>query len=233
MNRKIALVTGSNRGIGLETVRQLCALGYHCILTSRKRADGEAALLKLAKYTDQLSHHLLDVTDEISVINLQEYVEQEFGRLDALVNNAGWNYDAGEKPSTVDIDSVRNTLDGILLGPWRMCLAFVSVMKKLGFGRIVNVSSGSGAIQHMTSETPAYGVSKAALNVLTMKLAHELQGTGILVNSVCPGWVKTDMGGKNAPRSVEEGAAGIVWLADLDKQGPSGKFFRDKKEIPW
>lgn len=233
MDRKIALVTGSNRGIGLEIVRQLCEKDYHCVLTSRKEADGAKAMEELAHYTNQLSYHRLDVKQEDSVEQIRKFVEKEFGRLDALVNNAGWNYDLGEMPSRVDMSSVLATLDTNLLGPWRMCQAFIPLMKKQGYGRIVNVSSGSGSIDEMTSVTPAYGVSKAALNVLTIKLAHELKDTDILVNAVCPGWVQTDMGGSEAPRSVAEGADGIVWLADLDSKGPRGGFFRDKKEIAW
>ncbi len=117
------------------------------------------------------------------------------------------------------------------MGPWRMCQAFIHMMKQQGYGRIVNVSSGSGSLTEMGGGTPGYGISKAALNALTIKLAAELQGTGILVNAVCPGWVRTDMGGSDATRSPEKGAETIVWLAQLPEGGPSGKFFRDKREI--
>lgn len=233
MEPKVALVTGANRGLGLETVKQLCAKGYTCILTSRKESDGLAAMEQLDAYKDVLFHHLLDVSSEDSVQKIQGFVMDTFGRLDVLVNNAGWNYDLGNLPSTLDLEEVNKTLAVNLLGPWRMCQAFIPLMKKQGGGRIVNVSSGSGALSEMTRITPAYGISKAALNALTIKLADELKGTGILVNAVCPGWVRTDMGGANAPRSVEEGAAGIVWLADLPQNGPNGGFFRDNEEIPW
>ncbi|MEM8890364.1 MAG: SDR family oxidoreductase [Bacteroidota bacterium] len=233
MEQKIALITGSNRGIGLEVLRQLCEKGYHCILTSRKEADGQKAMESLASFSQQLSYHILDVNEEESVAKIKAFVEKEFGQLDVLVNNAGWNYDYGQKPTTVDLQTVMDTLNTNLMGPWRMCQAFIPLMKKQGYGRIVNVSSGSGAIDNMTSETPAYGLSKTALNVLTIKLADELKGSGILVNSVCPGWVRTKMGGANAPRSVEEGADGIVWLATLPNDGPSGGFFRDRQPIPW
>ena len=233
MEQKIALITGSNRGIGLEVLRQLCEHGYHCILTSRKEADGQKALASLSSYSQQLSYQRLDVNEDESVAKIKAFVEQEFGRLDVLVNNAGWNYDYGAKPTTVDLQKVMDTLNTNLMGPWRMCQAFIPLMKKQGYGRIVNVSSGSGSIDKMSSETPAYGLSKTALNVLTIKLADELKGSEILVNSVCPGWVRTEMGGMNAPRSVEEGAEGIVWLATLPEGGPSGGFFRDKQPIPW
>lgn len=233
MERKIALITGSNRGIGREVLRQLAEKGYHCILTSRKESDGQSALKSLDSLKDQISYHKLDVNHDASVAKLKSFVEESFGRLDVLVNNAGWNYDYGQKPSTVDIQKVIDTLNTNLMGPWRLCQAFIPLMKKQGFGRIVNVSSGSGSIDKMSSETPAYGLSKTALNVLTIKLADELKGTGILVNSVCPGWVRTEMGGMNAPRSVEEGADGIVWLATLPEGAPSGGFFRDRQPIPW
>ena len=233
MEQKIALITGSNRGIGLEVLRQLCEQGYHCILTSRKEVDGQKAMASLASFSQQLSYHRLDVNEDESVAKIKAFVEQEFGRLDVLVNNAGWNYDYGEKPTSVDLQKVMDTLNTNLMGPWRMCQAFIPLMKKQAYGRIVNVSSGSGSIDKMSSATPAYGLSKTALNVLTIKLADELKGSGILVNSVCPGWVRTEMGGMNAPRSVEEGAEGIVWLATLPKGGSSGGFFRDKQPIPW
>lgn len=233
MERKIALITGSNRGIGREVLRQLAKKGFHCILTSRKEVDGQKALGSLGGLKEQISWHSLDVNDDASVAKIKAFVENEFGHLDVLVNNAGWNYDYGEKPSSVDLQKVMDTLNTNLMGPWRMCQAFIPLMKKQRYGRIVNVSSGSGSIDKMTSETPAYGLSKTALNVLTIKLADELKGSGILVNSVCPGWVRTEMGGMNAPRSVEEGADGIVWLATLPEDGPSGGFFRDRQPIPW
>lgn len=233
MEQKIALVTGANRGLGLEIVRQLCTKGYHCILTSRKEADGRMAVEKLSKYASEVSYHVLDVVSKKSVESIRVFVETTFGRLDALVNNAAWNYDLGEKPSTVDLGRVDATMDTNFLGPWRMCQAFIPMMKRQTSARIVNVSSGSGSLEEMTQKTPAYGISKAALNFLTLKLADELKGTGILVNAVCPGWVRTDMGGSNAPRSVAEGAEGVVWLADLGGDGPSGGFYRDKKRIDW
>ncbi|MEL6256052.1 MAG: SDR family oxidoreductase [Bacteroidota bacterium] len=233
MDSKIAIITGSNRGIGLEVLRQLCEKGFHCILTSRKEADGRAAIESIPNFKQHISYHILDVNQDESVAKVKAFIDKKFGRLDVLVNNAGWNYDYGQKPSTVDLQSVIDTLNTNLLGPWRMCQAFIPLMKKQGYGRIVNVSSGSGAIDKMTSETPAYGLSKTALNVLTIKLADELKGSGILVNSVCPGWVRTKMGGQNAPRSVAEGADGIVWLATLPNNGPHGGFFRDRQAIAW
>lgn len=203
------------------------------MLTSRKEEDGRKALESLGALAEHISFQLLDVNQDASVAKMKALVEEKFGRLDVLVNNAGWNYDEGKLASTVDLQSVIDTLNTNLMGPWRMCQAFIPLMKKMGYGRIVNVSSGSGSIDEMNSNTPAYGVSKTALNVLTIKLADELKGSGILVNSVCPGWVRTEMGGMNAPRSVAEGADGIVWLATLAKDGPNGGFFRDRQPIAW
>ena len=230
MAQKIALVTGANRGIGLEIVRQLSEKGHHTILTSRNEDDGSQAVEELDN-PENVSYHQLDVTNLKSINRIKDYVIDKFGRLDILINNAGINYDSEERASTVDLHKVRDTLETNLFGPWQMCQAFVPLMRENKYGRIVNVSSGSGAMNEMSEGTPAYSTSKAALNVLTIKLAKELGGTNILVNSVCPGWVKTRMGGSEAPRSVQEGAEGIVWLAQLPDNGKTGKFFRDKEEI--
>jgi len=230
---KVALVTGANRGIGYETAHQLLQKGFKVILTSRKKEDGEQAVSRLKDYKDQVYFHQLDVTDPGSIEILIEDLNRDFGRLDVLINNAGINYDTWQNELNADMQTVEETLNTNLLGPWRMVQAIVPLMKQNGYGRVVNVSSGAGALNTMKAGTPAYGISKAALNVLTIKLADTLQGTGILVNAVCPGWVRTDMGGSNATRSVEQGAETIVWLADLPNDGESGKFFRDKKVIPF
>ena len=230
MANKIALVTGSNRGIGFTVVKQLLEKGFTTILTARDSADGKKATEKLIDKGD-LHFHQLDVNDAESIAEIKQRILEKFGRLDVLINNAGINYDSEERASTVDLENVKHTIETNLFGPWRMCQAFVPLMKENGYGRIVNVSSGAGAMNEMSAGTPAYSTSKTALNVLTIKLAKELEGTGILVNSVCPGWVRTDMGGKEAPRSTDEGAEGIVWLAQLPEGGKTGKFFRDKEEI--
>ena len=231
MKDKVALVTGANRGIGFATVLELLKKGYTTILTSRKEADGLKAVEKLSDYADLLYYHPLDVDSDESVERLLEYVTEEFGRLDILINNAGINYDTWQSADSADLDTVAETINTNLLGPWRMSKAFIPLMKKHGYGRIVNVSSRAGAFEGMKAGTPAYSVSKAALNAFTVKLGHTLEGTGILANAVCPGWVRTDMGGSSAVRSPEEGAETIVWLGELPDNGPTGKFFRDKKEI--
>ncbi|HEY0565967.1 MAG TPA: SDR family NAD(P)-dependent oxidoreductase, partial [Terriglobales bacterium] len=148
--------------------------------------------------------------------------------------NAGINYDTWETVENAAIDgTVMETITTNLLGPWRMCQAFLPLLRKSKVGRIVNVSSESGSLAHMGAGPPAYQVTKAALNAMTRTLAGELRSSGILVNAICPGWVATDMGGASAPRSLAEGAAGIVWAATLPNDGPSGGFFRDGKPLPW
>ncbi len=229
-DHKTALVTGSNRGIGLAVVKQLAQEGFTVILTSRKPEDGKKVLLSMP---ENVYYHQLDITNNQSVNAIKDYVEKEFGRLDILVNNAGINYDTWQNTLNADLENVQDTINTNLIGPWRMALAFIPLMQKHNYGRIVNVSSGAGALEGMKGGTPGYGISKAALNALTLKLADELSRHDILVNSVCPGWVRTDMGGSEAPRSLEKGAETIVWAALLPSGGPSGKFFRDKKEIPF
>src|SRR5215208_2491584 len=229
-NGRIALVSGGNRGIGLEIVRQLAERGMTVILGSRDEKEGRSAAEGLS---GDVVVQQLDVTDEESVDRLVASVEDEFGRLDVLINNAGITNDRGQRGVDADLDRVREALEANLLGAWRLCEAFIPLMRRHGYGRIVNISSGLGALNDMGGGSPAYRVSKAGLNVLTRILASELRGTGILVNSVCPGWVRTDMGGSGATRSVEEGADTPVWAATLPNNGPTGGFFRDRRSIPW
>jgi NAD(P)-dependent dehydrogenase (short-subunit alcohol dehydrogenase family) len=238
MKEQIALITGSNRGIGFEIAKQLAMKKIQVILTSRNSANGEAAVRKLAK--DDVKKVVameLDVSNQVSVDKLSDEVEKTFGRLDILVNNAAILIDKDNvTASNADLETVRATLETNLIGAWRMCKTFIPLMKKNSFGRIVNVSSGSGEFEYMATSGgywPAYSVSKASLNALTVMLASELKGTNILVNAVCPGWVRTDMGGSNATRSVEEGAATPVWLATLPDGGPTGHNYYDKKQISW
>ncbi|MEM9671548.1 MAG: SDR family oxidoreductase [Bacteroidota bacterium] len=227
----IALVTGGNRGIGLEVCRQLAKAGHQVILTSRDEEKGQQAVDELDN--ERIISHPLDVTNDDSIEKVRRFVEEKFGRLDILVNNAGINYDTWQNAEQADLETVEETFNTNVLGPWRLSQAFIPLMRKNGYGRIVNVSSGAGALNGMGGGTLAYSVSKAALNVLSIKLAADLKGTDILINSVCPGWVRTDMGGKEAPRSVAEGANGIVWAATLLQGGPTGGFFRDGKRIEW
>jgi len=230
---RIALVTGANRGIGFEVCRQLAGRGFVVLLAARNAAKAEAAARKL-EASGTVEPLLLDVADATSIETAAQAVASRFGHLDVLVNNAGINYDTWETAENADIDgTVQETIATNLLGPWRVCKAFLPLLRKNRTARIVNVSSESGSLAHMGAGPPAYQVTKAALNALTRTLAGELRGAGILVNAVCPGWVATDMGGAGAPRSVADGAAGIVWAATLPDSGPTGGCFRDGKPLPW
>jgi NAD(P)-dependent dehydrogenase (short-subunit alcohol dehydrogenase family) len=229
-NARVALVSGGNRGIGLEICRQLAVRGITVILGSRDEVSGRVAAEELS---GDVVVHQLDVADEKSVARLSSFVEDEFGRLDILVNNAGIANDEGQRGIDADLDRVREALEANLLGAWRLCEMAVPLMKSGAYGRIVNMSTGLAALEDMGGGSPAYRVSKTALNALTRILASELRGSGILVNSVCPGWVQTDMGGSGAPRPVEEGADTPVWAATLPNNGPTGGFFRDRRPIPW
>jgi NAD(P)-dependent dehydrogenase (short-subunit alcohol dehydrogenase family) len=232
--KKIALVTGGNRGLGYETSRQLAQLGLTVILSARDLNKCKSAACQLnEKEGLDVMFYQLDVSNQKSIYNIAKEVEQHFGRLDVLVNNAAILYDIWQKAVDADFRVINDALTTNVFGPWRLSQAFIPMMKANKHGRIVNVSSLGGSLHYMTDGgTPAYSISKAALNVLTRKLAAELVNTGILVNSVDPGWVATDMGGHGG-RPVQEGAKGIVWAATLSDDGPSGGFFCDGKAVPW
>lgn len=231
--RKTALVTGANRGIGYEVCRQLGHEGFHVILSSRNESKGKAAAENLKGEGLSVEFLGIDVADDTSVREAAKVFQEKQGSLNVLINNAGIHYDNWQGALDANFDIVHEALEINLLGPWRMCQAFVPLIKASGGGRIVNVSSGAAALNDMGSGTPAYSASKAGLNALTIKLAHEVKESGILVNSVCPGWVRTDMGGPSAPRSVEVGARSVVWAAFLSDDGPTGGFFRDGERIEW
>jgi NAD(P)-dependent dehydrogenase (short-subunit alcohol dehydrogenase family) len=229
----VALVTGSNRGIGFEVCRQLAGRGFAVLVTARDATKAKTAAMKLAK-GGNVEPLVLDVSDADSIMKAADDVGSRYGRLDVLINNAAINYDTWETVENADINgTVMQAITTNLVGPWRMCQAFLPLLRKSRAARIVNVSSESGSLAEMGAGPPAYQVTKAALNALTRTLAGELRRSHILVNAVCPGWVATDMGGPGAPRSVEEGAAGIVWAATLPQNGPTGGFFRDGKPLPW
>ena len=229
---RLALVTGGNRGIGFEVCRQLAAKGFAVLLTARDAAKAQRAVRKLV-HAGRVEPLTLDVADAGSIRKAAAEVASRYGYLDVLINNAGVNYDTWETVENADIDkTVTETITTNLLGPWRVCQAFVPLLRKSDAGRIVNVSSESGSLAHMGAGPPAYQVSKTALNAMTRTLAGELRHTHILVNSVCPGWVATDMGGGGG-RPIADGAAGIVWAATLPDDGPTGGFFRDGKPLPW
>ena len=229
-NGRVALVSGGNRGIGLEICRQLADRGIAVILGSRDEGAGREAAETLP---GSVVAHQLVVANEESVGRLASFVEEEFGRLDILVNNAGISNDEGQRGVNADLSRVRAALETNLLGAWRLCEVAIPLMRRENYGRIVNISTGLAALEDMGGGWPGYRVSKTALNALTRILASELRGSGILVNSICPGWVQTDMGSAHAPRPVEAGADTPVWAATLPKGGPTGGFFRDRRPIPW
>jgi NAD(P)-dependent dehydrogenase (short-subunit alcohol dehydrogenase family) len=230
MTGGIALVTGANRGIGLEVVRQLAQQGFTAVLGSRDLGKGRAAAEGLGDL--DVDPRRLDVADPDSVLELASELEDAYGRLDVLVNNAAILYDTWQRGVEADLDLVHEALETNLFGAWRTAQACLPLLRRSEHGRIVNVSSGGGALSSMGAGTPAYSVSKAALNALTRILAAELRSDGILVNAVCPGWVATDMGGP-AGRPVERGGASVMWAALLPDDGPSGGFFRDGRRLDW
>ena len=225
---RVALVTGGARGLGIEVCRQLAQAGMTVLLTARDEERAAAvAIVELAGDGD-VRPARLDIDDPADIAALAERTP----RLDVLVNNAAIDYDTDARALTADLDRVRRDLDTNLFGAWRMAQAFAPHLRASGHGRLVNVSSGAGSITEMTSgRTPAYSTSKLALNGLTRMLAAELHDDDVLVNSVCPGWTATDMGGGGRP--VSEGARGVTWACLLDDDGPTGGFFRDGREIAW
>jgi len=232
--RRTALVSGSNRGIGREVARQLAELGHHVIVTARDPAAAQGAVEELSKGRDlSLQAEQLDVADPQSVARLRERLEAEPGRLDALVNNAGVMGEIATNVAQAPLDDAHTTMETNLFGTWRLTQALLPLLRRSGHGRIVNVSSGAGQLSDMNGGYPGYRISKTALNALTRILSNEEGGNGMLVNSMCPGWVRTDMGGSAAPRSVAEGADTAVWLATLPEDGPTGGFFRNREPIPW
>lgn len=224
MNRT-ALITGANRGLGLATARALAAQGYVVIVTARDRAKAEAAAAGIAGARAEV----LDVADPGSIDALRVRLPD----VDILINNAAVALDEGISVLDVGRDLVETTLQTNVRGPLLLCQAYVPGMRQRRWGRVVNVSSGAGQLSTMADYAPSYSISKAALNALTRQVAAAAKGSGVLVNSVCPGWVRTDMGGPNATRSVDEGIETIVWAATLPDHGPTGGFFRDRKLIPW
>jgi len=230
--KKIALVTGANRGLGFETCKQLSQLGVTVLLTSRDPTKGEVAAKQLIDKGLDVIFYQLDVSDRSNIKDIFTKIENQFGRLDILINNAAILYDKDQSTMNADLELVNKALTTNLFGPWLLCQAFIPLMEKNGYGRVVNVSSGAASMHYMEGGTPAYGISKVALNALTRKLASELGRQNVLVNSVDPGWVATDMGGHGG-RPIEDGCRGIVWAATLPNNGPSGGFFHDREPELW
>jgi NAD(P)-dependent dehydrogenase (short-subunit alcohol dehydrogenase family) len=222
-DRRVALVTGTSRGIGAEIARQLAAdHGFVAYAGARDPDDVEEA--------EGIVPIELDVTDEDEIFAAVERIGSDVGHLDALINNAGV-YGDPVGAADYDIDRAHEVLEVNTFGPWRLIEALLPLLRRSDAPRIVNVSSGAGQLSDMNGGRGAYRVSKAALNALTKTLAWDEDD--IKINVMCPGWVRTDMGGSGAPKSVEDGADTAVWLATLPDDGPTGGFFRNRKPIPW
>lgn len=227
---KTALVTGANKGIGFEVVKQLLSLNYRVILTSRNEERGLEAINKLKKYADNLLFVQMDVGDEKRVKRAAVEIQSKKIKIDVLINNAGLLLDS-KSINEVSLEAIHTTLNVNTIGPILVIQNFLSLLNENA--RIINVSSGLGSFCEMSDYAPIYSISKSALNAVTKQFSFSLAEKNISVNSVSPGWVKTDMGGSNAVRSVEKGAETIIWLSEEAPQILTGKFFRDKKEFNW
>lgn len=225
-----ALVTGANRGIGLEVCRQLGHLGQRIVVASRSTSAGEEAVEQLRQEKLDALTVTMDVSCQGSIQKAASQLLREDIHIDVLINNAGV-YPSGEL-LTVGTESMRHAFNVHLYGPLWTCQIFVPAMQARGYGRVVNVSSSLGAFAEGIPGSAPYGISKAALNALTVKLASDLRGN-VKINAACPGWVRTDLGGPDAPISPHQAATGIVWLATLPKDGPNGGFFRNHTRIDW
>jgi len=230
---RVALVTGGNRGIGFEVCRQLAKRGLRVVLTARTLPKAESAARTLQADGLAVVGARLDVADGTTVAALARNVAKQFRGIDVLVNNAAILLAENQDLLDTAIDDFRSTFETNVLGAIGVSQAFVPGMIAQRYGRVVNVSSRAGQLVTMSTYAPAYSISKTALNAFTRQLAAATKGTGVLVNSACPGWVRTRMGGPHAPRSVEEGADTLVWLATLPTNGPTGGFFEDRQPIEW
>ncbi len=229
---KTVLVTGANKGIGREVAGQLARKGFHVFVAARNPDAGRKAADEIAKQSGKATFIEVDVTDNASVRAAAREFSKIADHLDVLVNNAGIMMDGDDAILEVSDNIFRRTIETNVLGALRATRAFTPLLVKSKAPRVINVSSSGGQLTGGADGwSPAYCISKTALNGVTSQLAAALPK--FAVNSVCPGWVRTDMGGRNATRSVEEGADTIVWLASEAPQGLTGKFLRDRKEIPW
>jgi NAD(P)-dependent dehydrogenase (short-subunit alcohol dehydrogenase family) len=229
---KIALVTGANKGIGYEIARQLGAKGYHVLVGARKTEAGNLAVASLQKGGASAEFVEIDVSDRASIQKAAKVVAAHFDHLDALVNNAAIMEDKANIAEVSD-ELLLRTLKTNTLGPLLVTQAFLPLLTKSPGATVVNMSSGLGQLSDMADTYPAYSISKTSLNAVTRQFAAALRDKGVTVNSVCPGWVKTDMGGANAPRTVQQGADTVTWLATEASRDLTGQFLRDRNVIPW
>ncbi|MBN9286806.1 MAG: hypothetical protein BGO43_05370 [Gammaproteobacteria bacterium 39-13] len=228
-----ALITGANRGIGLEVAKELSKKGFQIFLGVRDIEKAKSALAELPELQQQSEIVMLDVNNEESVKKAAKYIQSKISHLDVLVNNAGILIAAEQPIQETSSQEILTSIQTNTLGPLFVMQAFLELLLKSPFARVINVSSGAGALSNMGHWAPAYSISKAALNAVTCQFAAALKEYQIAVNAVCPGWVRTDMGGKIAPRSVEQGADSIVWLATEAPSNLTGKFIHDRAVIEW
>jgi NAD(P)-dependent dehydrogenase (short-subunit alcohol dehydrogenase family) len=223
-DRSVALVSGASRGIGAEIARQLAAdHGFHVFAGARNPDDLEPR--------EGIEPIRLDVTDESTIDAVRDAIKSGPGRLDSLVNNAGISSGSySDHFEDSRIDEIKRVMETNTFGAWRLTQAMLQLLRRSNHPRVVNVSSGAGQLTEMNGGIHPYRMSKTGMSVLTRTLANDGE---VIVNSMCPGWVRTDMGGQGAPRSVTDGADTAVWLATLPDDGPTGGFFRDRKQIPW
>ena len=233
VEQRIALVTGGNRGIGLELCRQLGQQRARVILGSRDLAKGTAAAAELQADGLTVEARQLDVASVQSIRECMNWIRRDVGRLDILINNAGIMVEDDDADPLEELEIVRDTMQTNVYGPLLLSRLAIPIMKTRRYGRIVNLSSGMGSLSEMGAGYVAYRMSKAGINVVTRVLAAETEGMGILVNSADPGWVRTAMGGRGATRSLEKGVETPIWLATLPDDGPTGGFFRDRRAIAW
>jgi NAD(P)-dependent dehydrogenase (short-subunit alcohol dehydrogenase family) len=232
-DKRVALVTGGNRGIGYELVKQLASKGFKVILASRNLEMGHEAAQKLKESNLDVSFVVMDVDNQESICHAATTVKKEFGKLDVLINNAGVYLDDNKKLVAMEPSLLEKTMATNYYGPYHMIRSFIPLMEQQGYGRIINVSSEYGAMSEMSYPgVGAYKLSKLALNGLTRLLAAEIK-SDIKINAVDPGWVSTDMGGPSAPRTPKQAAESILWLATIGPEGPNGGFFRDGQRIDW
>jgi NAD(P)-dependent dehydrogenase (short-subunit alcohol dehydrogenase family) len=230
---RVAVVTGANRGMGLETCRALLRLGLRVVMTGRDEEDIQRARAGFKDAEANLIAVRMDVTDPESIRAAHRVIVSEMDRVDVLVNNAAILLHESSSVLSIPAEGFQQTFDTNLFGVIEVCRAIVPSMAERRYGRVVNVSSGAGQLARMSTYAPAYSMSKAALNALTRILAATYRGRGVLANAVDPGWVRTDMGGRSAPRSLAQGVDTTVWLATLPDDGPTGGFFHDRRPVDW
>jgi len=231
-NERTALVTGANKGIGYEIARQLAEKGFRVFVGARRVAEGKQGAATIVAGGDLAEFVEIDVSDRASIARAAQEVAGKVDHLDVLVNNAGIMED-DKGIAEVDDETFLATLTTNTLGPLRVTQAFLPLLSKSARGTVVNLSSGLGQLSDMGSAYPAYSISKTALNAVTRQFSAVLHEKGITVNSVCPGWVRTDMGGPTAPRTVQQGADTVTWLATEAPRDLTGQFLRDRNVIAW